>query len=69
MPSMGLGGRLNEMHAWCRKNIAAGQWEQHGHRDNEQRDDRGIPIDFARFYFVSEADAEAFRRRWRPSGT
>jgi len=30
--------------------------------DRKRRDDRGIPIDFARF--VSDADAAAFRERW-----
>lgn len=52
------------MLAWCRENIAAGAWAQHGLVDKRRRDDRGIPIDFARWYFANEADAEAFDRRW-----
>jgi hypothetical protein len=48
---------------WCRENIAAGAWQQHGFMDKTRRDDNGIPIDYARWYFMSEADAEAFRRR------
>lgn len=32
--------------------------------DRKRRDDRGIPIDFARWYFLSDADAEAFIKRW-----
>ena len=49
------------MHDWCRDNGAAGEWEQHG-RVDDRRDERGIRIDFARFYFMDSADAERFRR-------
>ncbi len=32
--------------------------------DKTRRDERGIPIDFARFYFMREADAVAFKQCW-----
>ena len=53
-----------EMLAWCQANVAAGAWAQHGFMDRKRRDDRGVPIDCSRWYFLSDADAEAFRRRW-----
>jgi len=53
------------MDHWCHDNVAAGSWEQHAHSD-ERRDELGIRIDFARFYFMDEADAENFRREWAP---
>jgi hypothetical protein len=57
----GLGGRQSDMHNWCYDHVLPGGWEEHGHSD-DRRDDRGIRIDFCRFYFMDEADAEAFRR-------
>lgn len=62
----GSGRRLAKMLTWCQANVAAGTWAQHGYMDWKRRDDRGIPIDFARWYFANEADAEAFRRQWQP---
>jgi hypothetical protein len=53
-----------DMLAWCRANVAAGALEQHGFMDRKRRDDRGIPIDFSRWHFLSDADAAAFRQRW-----
>lgn len=53
-----------DMLAWCQTNVAAGAWAQHGFMDRKRRDDWGIPIDFTRWYFMSDADAEAFRQRW-----
>jgi hypothetical protein len=47
--------------AWCRENVPAGTWDQHHHSERRKGEP---PADFARFYFASEADAEAFRRRW-----
>jgi hypothetical protein len=44
--------------------MTAGAWAQHGFMDKKRRDERGIPIDYARFYFMDEAVAEAFKRRW-----
>ena len=45
-------------------NVPSGAWVQHGYRDWNRRDDNGAPMDFSRWYFMSDADAEAFRRRW-----
>ena len=56
-----------EMLAWCHANVAAGAWAQHGFMDKKRRDERGIPIDVTRWYFLSDADAEAFRARWLPN--
>ena len=53
-----------EMLAWCRANVAAGAWEQHGFMDRNRRDDNGAPTDFSRWYFLSDADAAAFKKRW-----
>jgi hypothetical protein len=53
-----------DMLAWCFENVPSGAWAQHGFMDRKRRDDRGIPIDFTRWYFLSDADAEAFRKQW-----
>jgi hypothetical protein len=63
VPSGGLGSRLNEMVEWCRANIPAGGWEVHGHSEKEAG---RIAVDYARFYFLTEADADLFRWRWMP---
>jgi hypothetical protein len=65
VPPTGLDGRLSGMHNWCYEHVLPGGWEEHGHSD-ERRDERGIRIDFCRFYFLDEAGAEAFRREWAP---
>jgi len=56
VPALGLGGRLSAMLTWCRQNLRAGAWDMHWQA--------AIPPDYVRFYFMSEANAEAFRRRW-----
>jgi hypothetical protein len=61
VPPTGLGGRLSAMLTWCRENVPAGAWKMHGHSEQKPA---AIPPDYARFYFASEADAEAFRQRW-----
>lgn len=61
IPVGGLGNRLTEMMTWCRQNVAAGAWTQHGRSEGHKRNRLA---DVARFYFTTEADAEAFRRRW-----
>ena len=61
VPGSGLGRRLTEMHDWCRQNVVPSGWAQHGHGER-RRGER--PVDFARFYLATEADAEAFRKRW-----
>ena len=55
-------GRQTELHDGWRSHVAAGQWAQHG--CVARRDDRGVPLDFTRWYFMAAADAEAFRRQW-----
>ena len=65
VPPSGFGMRLTEMHSWCHDHVAAGTWEEHAHSD-ERRDERGIKINFARFYFSDQVDAERFRRAWLP---
>ena len=61
-PGAGLGRRLTDMLDWCRQNVPAGEWAQHGHSERRKGEP---PTDFARFYFLYEAVAQAFRRRWR----
>jgi len=62
VPASGLGNRLTEMLMWCRANVAAGTWSQHGHSERPKA--RAMPAVSARFYLASEADAEAFKKRW-----
>src|SRR5262245_17442321 len=45
----GLGARLNQMHKWCRENLHAADWAQHGHTTRESGK---MPQDYARFYFA-----------------
>jgi hypothetical protein len=60
----GFGRQLTELHDWCRAQVAAGQWAQHGFQDKTRRDDRGVALEFTRWYFMAAADADAFKRRW-----
>jgi len=60
-PGSGLGRRLTEMLDWCRESVAEGAWDEHGRRERRTGE---MPAAFVRFYFLSEAAAEAFRRRW-----
>ena len=60
VPGGGLGRRLTDMLEWCRENVPAGTWVQHHHSERRKGEQ---PADFARF-FLYEAVAEAFRRRW-----
>jgi len=61
VPAGGLGDRLNAMLDWCQINIQPAGWEQHGHSIQEAAQ---VPKDFARFYFLTEQDAERFRQHW-----
>jgi hypothetical protein len=47
---------------WCRQNIGAGMWAQHGHF--ERLTPRSTPAVSVCFYFASEADAETFQKLW-----
>ena len=64
VPAGGEPWPFAEMLAWCRANIASDAWAQHGFMDKQRRDERGMPIDYARFYFLHKSDAEEFRRLW-----
>ena len=52
---------LTDMLDWCRENVPAATWAHHHHSEPRKGE---APADFARFYFLYEAVAEAFRRRW-----
>jgi len=58
VPGAGLGRRLLD---WCRENVPAGTWGQQHHSERRKGEP---PADFARFYFLYEAVAAAFSRRW-----
>ena len=60
----GFGRQLTELHDWCRTHVAPGQWAQHGFVDKTRHDDRGVALEFTRWYFMAAADAEAFKQRW-----
>jgi hypothetical protein len=60
----GFGPQLTELHDWCRAHVATGQWAQHGFMDRARRNDRGIALEFTRWYFMTAVDADAFKRRW-----
>ena len=60
VPTEGLGAQLNDMLGWCEQH--AGEWAYHGH---SEAGELGEPRrDFARFYFMREEEAEAFRGLW-----
>jgi hypothetical protein len=61
VPVGGLGSTLNAMLAWCRDNIHAETWAQHGHSEKQPGK---IAQDFARFYFRTAEDADLFRWKW-----
>jgi hypothetical protein len=63
VPEAGARRRLREMLDWCRKNTT-GQWTHHIVVNRGRRDILGVPLDFVRFYFMEEIDAEAFRQAW-----
>ena len=61
VPDDGLGRRLDAMLAWCRENMEAGDWTQHGHTERQPPE---LPTHVARFYFAEAGMVEAFRQRW-----
>jgi hypothetical protein len=69
VPTYGETWPFVEMLTWCRDNVPKGAWEEHSFMDKSRRDERGVPIDFCRFYFMQETDAVAFTRRWVTSGS
>lgn len=62
VPEGGLGKQLNDMIEWCGEHFT--EWAHAGVTDRSRRDARGIPMDFARFYFMDEIAAQQFRERW-----
>jgi hypothetical protein len=52
---------LNEMVEWCGANVETNQWAFHGHIKRMHGE---ATRDYARFYFMSEADADLFWWRW-----
>ena len=62
VPLLGGLGRLRNMLDWCGAHVAAGAWGMY--RRTERR--KGVrSLEYARFYFTTEADAEAFISRRR----
>lgn len=61
VPPMGLGKQLNDMIEWCGERFT--DWTHAGLMDKTRRDDRGIPMNVARFYFMDEIAAQQFRER------
>jgi hypothetical protein len=67
VPETGLGRDLTAMLEWCRARVPQPGWAYHGHTARPIK--RAAPVHCARWYFLEEADAEAFRRTWlRNSG-
>lgn len=53
---------LAAMLEWCCERVPGPRWACHGH---DARVPKGeAPAHCTRWYFLEEADAEAFRRRW-----
>jgi hypothetical protein len=64
VPLLGGMRRLRGMLDWCGAHVAAGAWDMHHHSERRRGE---LPAEFARFYFTTDADAEAFGRRWTVS--
>ena len=56
-----LSVRLSQMVEWCSANVEPDQWAHYSHVEQNHGE---APHAFARFYFMSEADADLFWRRW-----
>ena len=56
-----LSARLSEMVEWCSANVEPDQWAHYSHVEKSRGEP---PRDYARFYFMTEADADLFWRRW-----
>jgi hypothetical protein len=66
VPGNGLGRDLTAMLDWCRERVAEPRWAYHGHTARRGRGE--VRVHRARWYFASEADAEAFMRAWLRDG-
>jgi hypothetical protein len=62
VPETGLSRDPTAMLEWCRARVPEPAWAYHGHTRRERKGEP--PLHRVRWYFVDEADAEAFRRRW-----
>ena len=62
VPLLGGRGRLRNMLDWCEAHVAAGAWDMHRHSERQKG---GRSLEYARFYFTTETDAEAFISRRR----
>jgi hypothetical protein len=61
VPLLGGLGRLRTMLNWCGAHVAAGAWDMRRHCERRKG---ARSLEYARFYFTTDADAEAFSRRW-----
>ena len=61
IPTTGIRGQLITLIGWCREHIAADDWDCHALP--ERRSEKSS-VQHARFYFLNEVDAEAFKRQW-----
>jgi hypothetical protein len=66
VPPTGLGRDLTAMLEWCRARAPQPAWAYHGHTSRPSK--RAAPVHCARWYFLEEVDAEAFRQRWGRKG-
>jgi hypothetical protein len=58
IPADGLGRTLASMLDWCHETLALDGWDVHHHTESR---DGHVRVEYVRFYFMSEADAEAFK--------
>lgn len=61
VPLLGGLGRLRNMLDWCGAH-AAGAWDMYRHSERQKG---ARSLEYVRFYFTTEADAEAFISRRR----
>jgi hypothetical protein len=62
VPLLGGLGRLRNMLDWCGAHVAAGAWDMYRHSERRKG---ARSLEYARFYFTTETDAEAFMSRRR----
>jgi hypothetical protein len=55
-------GDLTAMLDWCCAQIPGPRWACHGRVACRRKGEP--PVQYARWYFIEKADAEAFRRQW-----
>jgi hypothetical protein len=62
VPLLGGRGRLRNMLDWCGAHVVAGAWDMRRHSERRKG---ARSLEYARFYFTTETDAEAFISRRR----